>query len=78
MENEITIKEVLNQGRNRIESIKEDIYYIPVINGKEQSVIGESYEIAYLLGLGIKYDGINSQFIKFACRMLKINSEWAE
>lgn len=55
-----------------------DEYFKPVINGIEQNVIGETEDIALILGLAIKYDGHNSQFAKNACRMLGIESAWAD
>ena len=57
---------------------KGELYFVPVIDGKEYSWIGETEDIAMLIGLGIKYEGLNSQFCKNACRMLKIKSAWAD
>ena len=71
-------KTISNTGRNKIDSIENDIYFVPVIDGKEYSHVAETVDIAILIGLGIKYDGMNSQFAKNACRMLKIDSKWAE
>lgn len=67
-----------NVGRNKIKSIKSIVYFVPVVDGKEYNHIAESEDVAMLIGLGIKYDGINSQFVTMACRMLKIESEWAK
>ena len=53
-------------------------WYSPVIGGKKSSKIGETPDIAMLIGLGEKYDGRNSQFEKMAIRILKIDSVWAE
>ena len=55
-----------------------DIMYKSVVDGKELSCLGETEDVALLLGLEYKYDGINSQFTKMACRMLKIDSRWSE
>ena len=74
----IEVKAKNNKGRNRIESINSDIYFVPVVNGKEYSYVAETEDIAMILGLQIKYDGLNSQFAKHACRMLCIKSNWAE
>jgi hypothetical protein len=54
------------------------IDFIPVVDGKEYSYLAETYDVAMLLALQIKYDGLNSQFCKNACRMLGIQSAWAE
>jgi len=67
--NEITIREVLHE---------DTIHYSPVIGGKKSSCVAETYDVALLLGLQIKYEGINSQFTKNACRMLCIDSAWGE
>ncbi len=34
--------------------------------------------MALLIGLGIKYDGVNSQFGRMAARMLAIPTVWAK
>lgn len=53
--------------------------YFPIIDGVlEESLCADIKDVAYLLGLQIKYDGKNSQFTKMACRMLGIDSEWAK
>lgn len=54
------------------------IHYKPVVDGKVYSMIAETEDVALLLGLQIKYDGLNSQFTKNACRMLCIDSAWTE
>ena len=74
----IQIKCKSNTGRNKIKSIDNDVYFTPVVDGKEYSHVGETSDVAMLIGLGIKYDGLNSQFAKNACRMLKIDSNWTE
>ena len=58
--------------------VEGDYYYSPVVDGKECSYIAETEDIAMLLGLGIKYDGVNSQFARMAVRMLGIKSAWSE
>ena len=55
-----------------------DQYFVPVVDGKEYSHYAETADMAMLVGLGIKYDGINTQFPKMAARMLGIESAWAE
>ena len=65
----ITIRMVKHQGEE---------WYSPVIGETKSSKIGETPDIAMLIGLGEKYDGRNSQFVKMALRMLKIDSAWAE
>jgi hypothetical protein len=55
-----------------------DVYYVPIVDGKELNMIAETHDIALILGLGYKHDGRNSQFAKMACRMLNIESAWAE
>lgn len=74
----VEVKEIGNYGKNKIDSIKTESYFKPVVNGKELNMIAESYDIAILLGLERKYCGLNSQFTKFACRMLGITSAWSE
>ena len=71
----ISVLPKYNNGR-----IKElpDIYYVPVIDGKEGHECCETEDIAYLVGLAKLYDGNNSRFATFALRMLNINSRWAE
>ena len=66
---EITIREVQHRGST---------WYSPVVKGEKCSCISETYDVALLLGLQIKYEGMNSQFTKNACRMLRIDSAWAE
>jgi len=73
----IEIKEVKNIGKQKIDSIEGDFYYIPIVNGVEGCYVAETYDIALLLGLQIKYDRTNSQFARMACRMLNIDSEWS-
>lgn len=53
-------------------------YYYPIIGGKSYSQIAETHDMAALLALGIKYDGVNSQFAKMAARMLNIETQWRE
>jgi len=65
----IEVREVQYEGK---------LYYAPIIDGRKSSCIAETYDVALLLGLQIKYDGTNSQFTKNACRMLRIDSAWAE
>jgi len=72
MEKSIEIKTIYHLEK------KGDIHYYPIVDGKKYNHAGETEEIAYLIGLGIKYDGLNSQFVKMACRMLGIKSVWAE
>ena len=69
LDNNIEIRETLYEGTT---------HYSPVIDGKKCSCIAETYDVALLLGLQVKYDGTNSQFTKNACRMLRIDSAWAE
>ena len=74
----ITVIAKRNSGKNKIDSIEGDVYFYPVIDGKEYSHVAETEDVAYLLAFQIKYDGLNSQFAKNACRMLRIKSNWAE
>ena len=69
-------KQYKNVGKNYFESIDGDEYWCPVVDGKEYSHIGETEDIALLIGLGIKYDGLHSQFPRMAARMLNIKSAW--
>lgn len=74
----ITVVEKLNTKRNRILSIDQETYFVPVVDGKELNRIAETYDMALLLGLEHKYQGQNSQFAKFAGRMLGIESNWTK
>ena len=74
----INIIEKPNYGKYKIEGIEGDVYYTPEVDGKEYSYIAETEDVAMLLGLQVKYQGTNSEFCKMACRMLNIDSLWAE
>jgi len=70
---------------NKIEIIKvrgvsyeTDFYYRTLVGGEDISCIADNEDVALLLGLQYKYQGCNSQFVKFACRMLEIDSRWAK
>lgn len=73
----IEIKAKNNTGRGKIEGYP-DVYFVPVVDGKEYTCCAETEDVAMLLGLQIKHEGMNSQFAKNACRMLGINSAWAK
>ena len=55
-----------------------EVWYKYILNGKESNKIAETSEVAFLLALEEKYDGINSQFTKFATRMLNIPTAWSK
>lgn len=55
-----------------------ETYFVPVIDGKKSSCVAETWEMAMLIGIGIKLDRRDSQFPCYAARMLKIDSRWAE
>lgn len=74
----IEVKCKNNTGRNKIDFIKSDTYYVPVVDGKEHNHVGETEEVALILGLQLKFQGGNSQFAMMACRMLQIDSNWAK
>ncbi len=76
----IEIKAKNNRVNKNLEYITGagDQVYAPVVDGKELNSLAETPDIALLIGLGYKYDGINSQFATMACRMLKIKSVYAE
>ena len=74
----IEIKAIDNTWHRNIESIHTDVYFVPVVDGKEYSCCAETKDVAMLIGLQIKYIGMNSQFAHFACRMLGIKSNWAK
>lgn len=73
----IEIKQRRNCGKNKYFDNGSDFCYSPIVDGKEYKYIAETEDMAMLIGLGIKYDGINSQFPKMASRMLGIKTEWA-
>lgn len=54
------------------------VMYCPIIEGKFYSHIADTIDEALLIALAIKHDGLNSQFPKFAARMLNIGGPWAE
>ena len=68
----VEVKEYQNVGRNRLRNIAGDVYYVPIVDGKEYFHIGETEEVAYLIGLSIKYEGLSGEFARYACRMLGI------
>ncbi|MFA6066916.1 MAG: hypothetical protein WC707_07070 [Candidatus Babeliaceae bacterium] len=55
-----------------------DTYFVPVVDGVELSYMAETWEMAMLIGLGRKLDGINTRFPEYAGRMLGIKSAWTE
>ena len=69
---------ILATGQRMVEIIEGDFFFCPVVDGKEYTHCAETEDVAMLIGLAIKYDGLNSQFPKMACRMLGIKSNWAE
>jgi hypothetical protein len=74
----IEIRQHSNCGKNKRFDTGSDFYYSPIVEGKEYShIIAETEDMAMLIGLGIKYDGLNSQFPRMAARMLGIKTKWA-
>lgn len=73
----IKIRQHSNLDRNKLFETG-DWYYSPIVDGKEVSLFAETEDMAMLIGLGVKYDGANSQFPKMAARMLNIDTEWAK
>jgi hypothetical protein len=55
-----------------------EFYYRIRLNGKQLAEIAETYDMAMLIALSIKYDGANSKFHVFAARALNIKSVWAD
>ena len=74
----IEIKARPNTGTHKYLDNGSEFYYCPIVDGKEYSSIAETEDMAMIIGLAIKYDGFNSQFPKFAARMLGIDTEWAK
>lgn len=74
----VEFSERSNSGRNKIGNIDGHSYFVPVVAGVEYSHVAETPDMALLLGLGIKYDGVNSQFARMAARMLAIPTVWAK
>lgn len=70
-EGKIEVKEKFDYKNQKSE-------YYPVIDNKEYSYVGDTGDVAILLALGIKYEGLSSRFAVYACRMLNIDSVWAE
>lgn len=48
------------------------------IDGKQSSKVAETEDVAMILALAEKYDGINSQAGKLFLRMLKIKTAWVD
>lgn len=72
---------------NNIEIIKKtdkkgcfegDCYYTFMIDEKESCMIAETYDMAMILALSVKYDGVNTQAPKMISRMLNIKSVWSD
>jgi len=74
----IEVFRVKNNGRNRCHHIAGEYYYQPVVNGISLCNVAETYDVAMLIALEHKYTGLNSQFTRFACRMLGIDSVWSK
>ena len=77
MDRVITIKEIGNYGKNKIDDMPSQ-YYKPFIDDKDINIVAETYDIAYIAGLGYKYLGHNTIFTSLVCRMLGIKSVWSE
>lgn len=75
MSKAITVVESVNNG---IYKDMLEIVYTPKIGDKKLNAICDTEDVAILVALGQKYEGPNSRFATMACRMLKINSVWAE
>lgn len=78
MTGEISINVRPNKGLYFMGEAQGDRVYVPVVGGKELSMVCESEDVAMLVALGYKYDGADSRFAKMACRMLNIESAWAK
>ena len=76
MDRKITVQEVQNH-RNRIQDMPNP-YYKAFVDGKDINISAETYDIAYIAGLGYKYLGHNNSFTGFVCRILGIKSVWSE
>jgi len=74
VDSQIVIKAV-NSG---IKGKEDKIYYTPVFPGSGIRYLAETPDVAFLYGLGFKYDGVNSQFAIMACRMLGIQATTVE
>jgi len=69
------MRKVENRGNYHMSAIKGDVYFQAIVDDKVLPYAAETYDIAYLIGLGYKYHGnINNNFVTYACRMLKIDS----
>jgi hypothetical protein len=73
----IEIKTIRNKKNTHYFDNGNDYCYSPIVDGKEYSHVAETEDMALIIGLAIKYDGLNSQFPKMAARMLGIKSQWA-
>ena len=68
------------KGRLNNDEFKDmsELVYTPYIGEKRIQAVCETEDIAILVALAHKYEGPNSKFATMACRMLKIDSVWAE
>jgi hypothetical protein len=73
MSDRITIKPVTRKKNGKFITT-----YKVLVGEKELSYIADTEDVALLIGLSYKYDGPNSRFTTMACRMLQIESVWAE
>lgn len=69
--------EIIKETDHRLTGMP-SVLYRPYVGGKALSCLAETEDIAMLLAIGHKYDGRNSQFAKFACRMLRLPTVWVE
>lgn len=68
-------------GNIKIDKVKNkfsfggDYMYEVSVDGRRQSGVSHNLDVALLIALAYKYDGLNSQFAYFANRMLGIEKE---
>ncbi len=70
--------EITKNPDNKFHYFEGNYYYTFTIDGKKSSCIAETYDIAMILALAIKYDGTNTKMHKSILRSLNIKSCWSE
>ena len=71
---EITIKTETNKAKNK-KTNPSNVIYRPYIGKKRLSFVGDSKDVALIIGLCCKY--ADASMVKILCRILRIDSMWS-
>jgi len=76
----IIVKKVLFEGNTLQESLNGPCSFKPVVDGKEYNFSAETEDLAMIIGLVIKHNGINDVCVatKMIARMLNMKTVWNE